>query len=86
MSASDMFPEAYESSPRLKWMQEHRVSVRCNMDVPVESGRYEAWNGEFMSAIEDVAQNGEASKRMGYGFGEVQAMLDLARKNGWEGW
>ena len=86
MSQPDLFTVEETLSPRLAWMREHSVKVRRNQDVPPEAGQWEAWTGEFTSAVEDVAEHGDTSKRMGYGHGEVAAVLDLAERNGWEGW
>lgn len=86
---TDLFPDLPPSlSPRLKWIEEHAISVRKNPGIFDNEEPYEAWIGDFTEAVEDIANNGDYATLIAFGATENEALARLAEVNGfnlWEG-
>jgi hypothetical protein len=48
----ELFPVEQSLSPRLKWMQKHRIQVRRNEKVDEELGQWEVWQDDYGKAAD----------------------------------
>lgn len=85
---AELFPteQVQSLSPRLRWMRNHRISTRKNPNLSDDEEPFEAWIGDFEEAVLDVAEHGEYSKLLKPGSTIHDALVRLAKANGWRLW
>ena len=55
-------------SPKQEWMQKHGINTKKRDDLDVIEGQWEAYIGDYDKAVLDVAENGDYSQKIVFGF------------------
>lgn len=92
MTQENLFDVPETLSPRLAWLKKHEIKTLHRDDLSDEAGRWEAYVGEYQFAIDETFADRESgfypdeSPFLAWGETEDDAILELAKNNGWKLW